>query len=423
MEKRVIKSLIIEKQNEIPTMEIMPRKLELEETCNYVFVGLRRAGKSYLMFQHIQELLLRIEEILYINFEDERIADIKVEELGLIVEAYHELYSYKPRIYLDEIQNIKGWEKFVRRLADSKYRIFITGSNAQMLSKEIYTTLGGRFIAKEIYPFSFPEFLKIKEVYPQQKDFYTTTGKSILKRYFDEYVKTGGFPRYIKDPNTNYLSTLYENIIYKDVVTRNKLNGERELLEMVYYLASNATKRFSYTSLAKTIGIKHTETVKNYLEYLENTYLLFQVMKFDWSVKKQMNNQKKVYFIDNAIIGKVGFNATDNIGQLLENLVFIEIKRQRKDVYYHDDGIECDFIMRENGHIVSACQVTRSMKDEKTRQREINGLVSALNAYNLTEGMVLTDDETEEITIDNKKIHIIPIWRWLLKDSVTIPLT
>ena len=155
MEKRVIKSLIIEKQNEIPTMEIMPRKLELEETCNYVFVGLRRAGKSYLMFQHIQELLLkkevRIEEILYINFEDERIADIKVEELGLIVEAYHELYSYKPRIYLDEIQNIKGWEKFVRRLADSKYRIFITGSNAQMLSKEIYTTLGGRFIAKEIY--------------------------------------------------------------------------------------------------------------------------------------------------------------------------------------------------------------------------------------------------------------------------------
>ncbi|MGJ0694878.1 ATP-binding protein, partial [Bacteroides faecis] len=274
-----------------------------------------------------------------------------------------------------------------------------------------------------LYPFSFPEFLKIKEVYPQQKDFYTTTGKSILKRYFDEYVKTGGFPRYIKDPNTNYLSTLYENIIYKDVVTRNKLNGERELLEMVYYLASNATKRFSYTSLAKTIGIKHTETVKNYLEYLENTYLLFQVMKFDWSVKKQMNNQKKVYFIDNAIIGKVGFNATDNIGQLLENLVFIEIKRQRKDVYYHDDGIECDFIMRENGHIVSACQVTRSMKDEKTRQREINGLVSALNAYNLTEGMVLTDDETEEITIDNKKIHIIPIWRWLLKDSVTIPLT
>ena len=292
-----------------------------------------------------------------------------------------------------------------------------------MLSRELGTHLTGRYCQIELYPFSFPEFLKIKEVYPQQKDFYTTTGKSMLKRYFDEYVKTGGFPRYIKDPNTNYLSTLYENIIYKDVVTRNKLNGERELLEMVYYLASNATKRFSYTSLAKTIGIKHTETVKNYLEYLENTYLLFQVMKFDWSVKKQMNNQKKVYFIDNAIIGKVGFNATDNIGQLLENLVFLEIKRQGKDVYYHDDRIECDFIMRENGHIVSACQVTRSMKDEKTRQREINGLVSALNAYNLTEGIVLTDDETEEITIDNKKIHIIPIWRWLLKDSVTIPLT
>ena len=167
MEKRVIKSLIIEKQHEIPQMELMPRKLELEDTCNYVFVGLRRAGKSYLMFQHIQSLLAegkaQIEDILYINFEDERIASIRSEELNLILEAYHEMYGNKPLIYLDEIQNVVGWEKFARRLADSQYKVFITGSNAQMLSKEIYTTLGGRYIAMEIFPWQyiFPRALYI----------------------------------------------------------------------------------------------------------------------------------------------------------------------------------------------------------------------------------------------------------------------
>ena len=217
----MIKSLIIEKQNEIPTMEIMPRKLELEETCNYVFVGLRRAGKSYLMFQHIQELLLkkevRIEEILYINFEDERIADIKVEELGLIVEAYHELYSYKPRIYLDEIQNIKGWEKFVRRLADSKYRIFITGSNAQMLSKEIYTTLGGRFIAKEIYPFSFPEYLKYQHFDLVANWEYNLKVKAELVKKFETYFYFGGFAETfpLKDKRS-WLNSLFQKILLGD---------------------------------------------------------------------------------------------------------------------------------------------------------------------------------------------------------------
>lgn len=420
--KELLKHIIFD-QREKDISQMIERDIDISLVNSpevLVISGIRRCGKSVLLQQIRSQ---QTEQDYYMNFDDERLINFKVDDFQTLYEAFIELFGEQKTFYFDEIQNIPGWERFVRRLHDSGCKVFVTGSNANMLSRELGTHLTGRYCQIELYPFSFPEFLKIKEVYPQQKDFYTTTGKSMLKRYFDEYVKTGGFPRYIKDPNTNYLSTLYENIIYKDVVTRNKLNGERELLEMVYYLASNATKRFSYTSLAKTIGIKHTETVKNYLEYLENTYLLFQVMKFDWSVKKQMNNQKKVYFIDNAIIGKVGFNATDNIGQLLENLVFLEIKRQGKDVYYHDDRIECDFIMRENGHIVSACQVTRSMKDEKTRQREINGLVSALNAYNLTEGIVLTDDETEEITIDNKKIHIISIWRWLLKDSVTIPLT
>ena len=386
--KELLKHIIFD-QREKDISQMIERDIDMSLVNNpevLVISGIRRCGKSVLLQQIRSQ---QSEQDFYMNFDDERLINFKVDDFQTLYEAFIELFGEQKTFYFDEIQNIPGWERFVRRLHDSGCKVFVTGSNANMLSRELGTHLTGRYCQIELYP--------------------------LLKKHFDEYLKTGGFPRYIKDRNSNYLSTLYENIIYKDVVTRNKLNGERELLEMVYYLASNATKRFSYSSLAKTIGIKHTETVKNYLEYLENTYLLFQVMKFDWSVKKQMNNQKKVYFIDNAIIGKVGFNATDNIGQLLENLVFIEIKRQGKDIYYHDDGIECDFIMRENGHIVSACQVTRSMKDEKTKQREINGLISALNAYSLTEGIILTDDETEEITIDNKKIHVIPIWRWLLR--------
>lgn len=377
-----------------------------------VISGIRRCGKSVLLQQIRSQ---QAEQDFYLNFDDERLINFKVDDFQTLYEAFIELFGEQRTFYFDEIQNIAGWERFVRRLYDNGCKVFITGSNANMLSRELGTHLTGRYYQIELYPFSFIEFLKMKEISPKPEDFYTTTGKSNLRRHFDEYLRTGGFPRYIQDMNSSYLSTLYENVIYKDVVTRNKLNGERELLEMMYYLASNATKRFSYNSLAKVVGIKHPDTVKNYLEYIESTYLLFQVMRFDWSVKKQIGYQKKAYFIDNAIINKVGFNATDNIGQLLENLVFIQLKRQNKEVYYHDDGVECDFVVREDGHISSAFQVTRSLGDAKTKQRELKGLLSALNAYNLSEGTILTADETEELVVEGKKINICPIWKWLLQ--------
>lgn len=413
--KELLKHIIFDqRERDLSTMverEIDQRLVLSPEIL--VISGIRRCGKSVLLQQIRSQ---QAEQDFYLNFDDERLINFEVDNFQTLYEAFIELFGEQKTFYFDEIQNISGWERFVRRLYDNGCKVFITGSNANMLSRELGTHLTGRYCQIELYPFSFSEFLKMKEVYPEHKDFYTTTGKSNLRRFFDDYLRTGGFPRYIQDKNNSYLSTLYENVIYKDVVTRNKLNGERELLEMMYYLASNATKRFSYNSLAKVVGLKHPDTVKNYLEHIESTYLLFQVMRFDWSIKKQIGYQKKVYFIDNAIINKVGFNATDNMGQLLENLVFIQLKRQNKEVYYHDDGVECDFIVREDGHIISAFQVTHSLSDLKTRQREINGLLSALNAYNLSEGMILTTDETEELTIEGKKIVICPTWKWLLQN-------
>lgn len=411
--KDLLKHIIFDQQDrdisDMVEREIDRKLIESPEVL--VISGVRRCGKSILL-QQIRAS--QAEKDYYLNFDDERLINFKVDDFQTLYETFIELFGEQKTFFFDEIQNISGWERFVRRLYDNGCKVFVTGSNANMLSRELGTHLTGRYCQIELYPFSFKEFLKLKQAYPQQKDLYSTVGKSNLKKLFDEYLTIGGFPRYIQSLNTNYLSTLYENIIYKDVVTRNKLTGERELLEMVYYLASNASKRFSYNSLAKTIGIKHTDTVKNYLEYIENTYLLFQTTKFDWSVKKQMASPKKVYFVDNAIIKKVGFNATSNIGQLLENAVFVEFKRRHKEVYYHDDGIECDFILREDGQITSACQVTRSLNEEKTKQREINGLLSALNTYNLSEGTILTEDETEELTVEGKQIHICPIWKWML---------
>lgn len=413
--KDLLKHIIFDQQERensaMVEREIDRRLIDSPEIL--VISGVRRCGKSVLL-QQIRTS--QKENDYYMNFDDDRLVNFKVEDFQTLYETFIELFGEQKTFYFDEIQNITGWERFVRRLYDNGCKVFVTGSNANMLSRELGTHLTGRYCQIELYPFSFKEFLKLKGVCPQNKDLYTTVGKGEIKKLFDEFLTTGGFPRYIQSHNNNYLSTLYENIIYKDVITRNKLTNERELLEMVYYMASNASKRFSYNSLAKTIGIKHTETIKNYLEYLEDTYLLFQLTKFDWSVRKQMASPKKVYFVDNAIIKRVGFNATANIGQLLENAVFVELKRRHQEVYYYDSGIECDFISREDGQIIFACQVTRSLNEEKTRKREINGLLSALKAYNLPEGTILTEDETEELIVEDKRIYIRPIWRWLLSE-------
>ncbi len=377
-----------------------------------VITGIRRCGKSVLL-QQIREN--QKEKDYYMNFDDERLIQFKVDDFQTLYETFIELFGEQKTFYFDEIQNIAGWERFVRRLYDAGNKVFVTGSNANMLSKELGTHLTGRYLEIELYPFSFREYLQMKGASSTPKDIYSTVGRSNLLRHFNEYLSTGGFPRYIESGNDRYLSTLYENIIYKDVITRNKLNNEKELLELVYYLASNATKRFSYNSLANAIGIKHAETVKNYISHIENTFLLGQLMKFDYSLKVQMSNPKKIYFVDNAIIKKIGFNATDNNGQMLENLVYIELKRREYDIYYHSDKVECDFIVREGTHITAAYQVTHSLTNENTKEREINGLLSALKAYDLPEGTILTQEEESIWEIEDKKIKVIPIWKWLLE--------
>ena len=415
--KELLKRIIFEQQDfckDIATNTI-PRTIEQEWLSTsevLIITGIHRCGKSVLQQQLRNQLK---EQDFFFNFDDERLVNFTVSDFQTLQECFFELFGEQHTYYFDEIQNIPGWETFVRRLYNEGNKVVVTGSNARMLSRELGTHLTGRYIAVEIYPFSFKEYLTYKDIHPTQKDFYTTAGRSMLVNNFSKYLEQGGFPKYLESQSARYLSSLYESIIFRDVMARNGLTNEKEIQELVFYLASNATKRITYSSIGKLIGIRHAETIKNYLEYIQQTYLIFQLLKYSPSVKTQMLSPKKIYFIDNAIINHIGFNATDNIGVKLENIFFVELKRRALDLFYHSDKKECDFIVRQGITITQAYQVTVGMNSEKTRQREIDGLREAMQAYHLSEGYIITMDEKKELNVDEGKVHILPVWEWMLK--------
>lgn len=383
-------------------------------TCPEILVisGIRRCGKSILL-QQIRNK--QKEKDYYLSFDDERLINFKVEDFQVLSEVFMEDFGFQRHYYLDEVQNIVGWERFVSRLYGQGCKVFITGSNAHLLSRELGTFLTGRHVTMELYPFSFQEFLRLEGIEIKKEMFYTTEGRALILNKMHKYLKIGGFPQYIESENDNYLFSLYNDIIYKDVVVRNNISNEKQLKEMMYYLASNATHRFTYNSVAKAINIKSPDTIKSYIGFIEDTFLVRQLMKFDYSVGIQMRSPKKIYFVDNAFIHKIGFNATGNLGNSLENAVCVELMRRGKEIYYHADIHECDFIIRKGVTIVEAIQVTVSMKEMSTREREIRGVFSAMEKYNLSEGTIITLEEEEEIDItSNKQIHVIPIWIWLL---------
>ena len=378
-----------------------------------IISGIRRCGKSVLM-QQIRDRL--VEKDFFFNFDDERLANFKLDDFQKLQECFVELFGEQHTYYFDEIQNIEGWERFVRRLYNAGNKIVITGSNARMLSRELGTHLTGRYIQVEIYPFSFQEYLAMNEIPVNAKTLYTTTGRATMVKSFVKYMECGGFPKFLQDGSVSYLTSLYESIIYRDILTRKGLTNEKEMLELMFYLASNATKRVTYSSLGKVVGIQHPDTIKNYLEYIQQTYLISQLFRYDPSVKKQMMSPKKIYFVDNAIIKRIGFNATENNGVFLENLVFIELKRRGWDVYYYADKKECDFIVRKGLHISDAYQVTLKMDSPQTREREIAGVREAMQAYSLSKGYILTFEGKETINFDDGTIvEVVPVWEWILQ--------
>lgn len=412
MNKEVLIQVIADQQALQFNPSDLPRQLEFNEDREIVVIsGIRRCGKSTLLHEIRNK---NAEFSYYLNFDDERLLDFTVDDFQLLYELFIELFGKQSTFYFDEIQNVTGWERFVRRLYDYGNKVYITGSNASMLSKELGTHLTGRYIPLELFPFSFGEYLQFKNVNYYQQDSRSTEGKSILKAHFNDYFFEGGFPAYLKSNNKQYLKALYESILYRDVMVRNGLTREKELVELVYFLASNVSKLASYNSLAKVIGVKNATTAGNYLGYLQNTYLLFLVNKYDPSLKKQIQNPKKIYFIDVGLVKELGFHHSADNGRLLENLVFIELKRKTKQVYYHKQNKECDFVIKEKNKITEAIQVSWSIYEEATKQREMEGLLEAMQTYGLSEGLILTNSEEDTFVLKEFKIRVKPVWKWLL---------
>ena len=417
MDKKLLKTIIADQEYYFEQAKDSVKREFADNFCNapeiVIITGIRRCGKSTLL-QQIRTT--QTEKDYYINFDDERLVSFKVEDFQMLLEVFHELFGEQKTFYFDEIQNVEQWERFVRRLHDTGNKIYITGSNARMLSRELGTHLTGRYLSRELYPFSFKEFILLKNPDLLNKNYFKTSIKAEVLALFHEYFHNGGFPSFVKTGDELALKTLFENILYRDIMVRNNITNEKELKELVSYLAGNYARLSTNSELAEIIGVKNPTTVKNYLGFLADSYLAFQTCKYDYSVSKQILNPKKSYFIDTGLVRRVGFSFSANSGHLLENLVFIELLRREKTVYYHNKGQECDFVLVENKTVTTAIQVTYAMPNEKTRKREIDGLLDAMNAYNLSEGLIITDDTEEEIIENDKKITIIPAWKWLLKN-------
>ena len=417
MDKNVIKQIILNQQDFIGRIKLQSRNVCFEENANYVLVGIRRAGKSYMLYQHIQHLVANghsIEEMLFINFEDERISDIRKEDLYLILEAYRELFAFQPIIFLDEIQNVDGWEHFARRLADEKYRVFITGSNAHMLSREISSTLGGRYLTKEICPFSFSEYLEYHNIHlPQHWELSPI--RADVVRLFSDYFYYGGLSEVFNiQDKKSWLQSLYQKILYSDIVMRKGVRNERSLRLLIRKLADSVMQPTAIKRLQDILqgdGTKITrDTIGSYLDYLHESYLTFGISSFTDSVS-QRESIKKRYFYDNGILNLFLFLPET---KLLENLVAIKLyNKYGDDLYYYNKNVEVDFCVPNDGLLI---QASYRMIDEATRNREI-GALQKLSKFIKPQRCIIVTYDREEIIQSNDldvQIEVIPAYKFML---------
>jgi len=409
MESQKIRDIIID-QNNYPQGKFIERELtkEIIKAKDTPFVkiisGVRRSGKSTIL----KQLKERFGGV-YVNFDDERFVNFKIDDFQTLYELCLEIFPHK-FFYFDEIQNIPGWERFVRRISESGENIFITGSNATMLSKELGTHLTGRYIMFKLYPFSFKEYLIFNKITLTDM---TTKQKAMLKKQFSNYLSEGGLPEYLSTKNKDYLKSLYESILYRDVMARYKLTKEKTLKELIYLAANNLSKEISFNSIKNTLGVGSTTTISDYFSYLENTYLLFLLPKYKYSLKKQIQSAKKLYLIDNGLAKQLGFSFSENSGKLLENQVFLELKRRNKELFYFQEKNECDFLVKEKNKITEAIQVCYEI-NQNNKEREIKGLIKAMKEFKIKEGIIITLNQEETIKKDNLTIKIIPAYKWFL---------
>ena len=360
-----------------------------------VISGVRRCGKSTLLLQ----LIRKRRNFYYFNFEDPRTASFEAGDFQKLNDVFSEEYGKADCYFFDEIQNAQKWELFVRQMLDKKMHFVLTGSNASLLSKELGTRLTGRHIRFELFPFSFNEFLKITKSKPSINS-------------FKSYMKRGGFPQYLKDRRNEILYELLNDIIMRDIVVRYNLRNPKLVKEVAIYLLTNIGKEFSYRSLNETFGLGSVNTIISLISYFEDSYLLFTIPRFSYSLKKQIKNPKKVYAIDNGLSATNSASFSEDNGRMFENAVFLHLRRKYKNIFYFREKHECDFLAGEKNNITTAIQICFELNDDN-KEREIKGLQEALENLNLKEGLILTFNQEDELLVANKKITIMPVWKWI----------
>lgn len=403
---------IEERENIVQREGIEKARGALKHPNVLAILGVRRCGKSIFSY-----LLAKKHKLGYINFDDERLAGLKTEDLNKILESFYGLYDDIDYIILDEIQNIDSWELFVNRLRRTK-KIILTGSNSNLLSGELATHLTGRYIDFRLFPFSFREFLKIKN-FDEDKS-YTTKEKANLLKLLLEYLEIGGFPEAYKFGKT-ILFRIYEDILTKDIILRHGINKIDEIKKLTRYLITNSSGEITYTKLKKIFNIKHVSTISNWISHLENSFLLFKLEKFSFKLKQQFIAPKKIYCIDPGIINLIGFKFSENKGKIMENTVFLNLQRMKSidkllEVYYWKNyqQNEVDFVLKKNNKIHQLIQVSYINHKEDIKERETNSLLKAGEELKCNNFAIITWDYENEEKIKNKTIKFIPLWKWLL---------
>ena len=420
--KTVLKQILASNQKDVENYQIIPRELPSDEFERRVFIGVRRAGKSFMLYQKMQQMLAEghgWDEMLYLNFEDDRLAGFTAEDFEQILECHAEMYGQRPMLFLDEVQNIDGWEKYARRMADTKYRVWITGSNAKMLSSEIMSTLGGRYLATEVYPYSFQEYLKIKEVPFDEHALLATESRAKMLRQWDEYLHWGGLPESVDlGVKRDYLSSTLQKIYLGDIVSRYRISNANLMRLLLKKLAESVKQPISYNRLSNILssvsGKITMPTVSKYIEHGEDAWLLLRQRNVSAAFADK-ETSCKYYFVDNGVLNLFLLNDDTS---LLENLTALTLFRRyghdkdNERVFFYNDKVEVDFYVPEERLAIQASY--RITQAESTYNREVDALKKLPKVLPCIRRVILTYDESATITDEFGTIEVMPLWKWIL---------
>ncbi len=420
--RQILREVLLDNQKDVESYAVQRRNFDLDSFNLLIFIGVRRCGKSYLLYQKMQSMLARgytWADMLYLDFEDIRLEGFDSGDFNLILECHQEMYGRRPMLFLDEVQNIPGWEKFARNLADKKYSVFITGSNARMLSQDIMSSLGGRYVPIEVFPLSLCEYLSFRGIPSDEMALAATESRAAFYRAYGEYFRWGGLPEAINlGIKRNYLSSLFQKIYLGDIVQHNGISNAKALRLMIKKISESIMHPLSYNRIANVLtgisGKISVPTVSSYVSSSENAWLLLRLRNI-CSAFSERENICKYYLIDNGLIS-LQLLGCETI--LFENMVSLELFRRyghdadNERVWFYSDNVEVDFYVPEDK---LAVQASYSVREDAARDREIEALKKLPKAYSCDRRLIVTYDEEGSFSDEYGVIEIIPFWKWALR--------